>query len=64
MTNERSGMQDTGAAVTNAAAKAKRHESMKRSGTFRRTVGAPRALGCVKTAAWTASAGVIFCGKA
>ncbi len=29
-----------------------------------RTVGAACAVGCVKAAAWTVSAGVTFCGKA
>ncbi len=58
MTNERSGMQDTG------AAKAKGHDSMERSETFRRTVGGAFALGCVEAAARTVSVGVTFCGKA
>jgi hypothetical protein len=64
MTTERSGLQDTGAAVTNAVAKAKGHDSMERSETVRRTVGAAYAVGCVEAAARTVSAGVTFCGKA
>ena len=55
-------MPNGGAAVTNADAKA--HDSMKRSETFRQTVGATCAVGCVMAAAWTVSAGVTFCGKA
>ena len=64
MTNERSGMQDTGAAVTNAAAKAKGYDSMERSETFRRTVGAAWGFECAMAAARIVSAGVTFCGKA
>ncbi|NOS56062.1 MAG: hypothetical protein HOP37_07380 [Cyclobacteriaceae bacterium] len=64
-------MQDTGAAVTNDTANAKgppflagRHDSMQRSETFRRTVGAVFADGSAIATARTVSAGVIFCGKA
>jgi hypothetical protein len=56
------GLQDTGAAVRNDAAKAKRHDSMERSETVRRTVGAAYACGCGFAAARTVSAGVSFCG--
>ena len=59
-------MQDTGAAVTNDAAKAKGMTAWtpRLAGeTFRRTVGAACANECVIAAARTVSAGVIFCGK-
>lgn len=64
MTTERSELQDIGAAVTNADARAKGHDSMERSETFRRTVGAAFGIECVMAAARTVSAGVTFCGKA